>query len=311
MGKTGIESVINNLRKSMKENESGNQEVRDFNSISPSAKSLLLMKGFTNIPYAKRMAELVSLPANYVPDISAKDLTFCLRLVHFENRYWSIDELLSDLPIKNILELSSGFSCRGLEMVRKNDVYYIDTDLPDMIADKEKIIDLLKSEDPEMEGKLETLPLNALDEDCFRGIVDHFPPGEIVIINEGLLMYLNWEEKEKLCGIIHKILEERGGYWITADVYLKDTENRIGLKLDEKTKEFFEQQKINEKRFESFDEAKGLFETSGFEIVKEADVVKTKLSSIKFLLQKLPKEQLSGIQNKGKMQVTWCLKVKK
>ena len=51
---------------------------------------------------------------------------------------------------------------------------------------------------------MEILPLNALDEEKFNEVVSHFPPGEIVIVNEGLLMYLNNEEKQKLCSIIHK-----------------------------------------------------------------------------------------------------------
>lgn len=33
--------------------------VRDFNSISPSAKSLILMKGYTNIPFARQIAEII------------------------------------------------------------------------------------------------------------------------------------------------------------------------------------------------------------------------------------------------------------
>jgi hypothetical protein len=40
------------------------------------------------------------------------------------------------LPIKNILELSSGFSFRGLETTKQKGFYYIGTDLPDVIATK-------------------------------------------------------------------------------------------------------------------------------------------------------------------------------
>jgi hypothetical protein len=35
---------------------------RDFSSVSPSAKWLLLMKGHTNIPYARETAELLEYP---------------------------------------------------------------------------------------------------------------------------------------------------------------------------------------------------------------------------------------------------------
>jgi len=112
---------------------------RNFNTISPSAKSLLLMKGHTNIPFARQTAELIEYPEKYNLDFSNEDMTFWARVVHFENRYWSIDQLLTDLPIKNILELSSGFSFRGLETTKKKGFYYIDTDLPDVIATKKNL----------------------------------------------------------------------------------------------------------------------------------------------------------------------------
>src|SRR5664279_1468676 len=99
---------------------------RNFNSISPSARSLMLLKGHTNIPYARQTAELLVSPDKYVPDLKSRDLTLWARVLHFENRYRSIDQLIEDLPIKNILELSSGFSFRGLEITGKRKVHYVD-----------------------------------------------------------------------------------------------------------------------------------------------------------------------------------------
>jgi hypothetical protein len=93
---------------------------RDYTTISPSAKSLLLMKGYTTIPYAREAAGLILFPGAYIPDYKNKDLTFWARTLHFEQRYASIDQLLEGLPVKNILELSSGFSFRGLKAVQQN-----------------------------------------------------------------------------------------------------------------------------------------------------------------------------------------------
>jgi hypothetical protein len=91
---------------------------KDFISISPSAKALLLLKGLTDIPFARDTAELISFPKKYAPDFTNKDFAFWKRVVHFEQRYWSIDKALSFLPTNNFLELSSGFSFRGLDMSR-------------------------------------------------------------------------------------------------------------------------------------------------------------------------------------------------
>ncbi len=111
---------------------------RDFNTISPSARTLLLLKGLTNILFARATAEAMLSPEPYIPDYSSTDIRFWGRVAHFESRYWSIDQLLSGLPIKNILELSSGFSFRGLVHAKEEGVYYIDTDLPDLIDSKKK-----------------------------------------------------------------------------------------------------------------------------------------------------------------------------
>lgn len=113
---------------------------RNFNTISPSAESLLIMKGYTTIPYARQAAELLADKEKRVFDFKNKDLSFWARVVHFEKRYRSIDQLLTELQIKNVLELSSGFSFRGLEMIKQYDLYYIDTDVPEFISKKKTLL---------------------------------------------------------------------------------------------------------------------------------------------------------------------------
>jgi O-methyltransferase involved in polyketide biosynthesis len=282
---------------------------RNYNTISQSAEWLILMKGHTNIPFARQTAELIKYPEKYIPDFNNKDMTFWARLVHFENRYWSIDQLLADLPVKNILELSSGFSFRGLETSNRKGFYYIDTDLPDLIETKKEFITALKKDNFNSEGELEILPLNALDEDEFRKVVTRFPKGEIAIVNEGLLMYLDTNEKEKLCKIIYDRLKERGGYWITADIYLKNKMKKLELKVDDKTQEFFEQHNIEENRFESFEEAEIFFKRMGFVIDKEANIDRAQLSSIKYLPKNSTMDQLSKLKSAGKIQATWRLRI--
>jgi len=280
---------------------------RNYNTISPSAKSLLLMKGHTNIPFARQTAELIVHPDKFNPDFNNKNMSFWARVLYFENRYWTIDQLLADLTIKNILELSSGFSFRGLETIKKKGFYYIDTDLPDVIAIKKHIMTFLSKNSLNTEGKLEILPLNALDQRQFHEIVTHFPDGEIAIVNEGLLMYLDTIEKEKLCAIIHKILKERGGYWITADIYLKKQIDKLDLNIDSKTQRFFEQHQIENNKFDSFEDAKIFFKRMGFRIDKEADIKNSKLSSLKYFMKSTTIKQLIRIRRAGKMQATWLL----
>jgi O-methyltransferase involved in polyketide biosynthesis len=155
--------------------------------------------------------------------------------------------------------------------------------------------------------------LNALDDKQFHEIVNNYPDGEIVIVNEGLLMYLDTNEKEKLCGIIHKILKERGGYWITADIYLKNQQEKLNLKFDNKTKEFFEQHRIEDNKednkFECFEEAEVFFKEMGFAIDKEANIERSKLSSLKYFLKSATIKQLLKIRKASKIQATWRLRI--
>lgn len=280
---------------------------RDFSTISPSAKSIILMKGYTSIPFAKQAAELISYPNDFMPDYKNTDLLFWGRLLHFETRYLSINQLIEDIDVNNFLELSSGFSFRGLEVSKKRGVYYIDTDLPAVISKKKEMLNRLDT--GELFGQLELLPLNVLDEIQFRKISARLPLGKIAIINEGLLIYFNRAEKEKLCQIIHKILEERGGYWITSDIYIKAISQDHNLKVDKKLKDFSEQHNIEDNKFSSFEEAKIFFENNGFKIDKEEDIDVSKLSSFEYFLRSM-KGNISppkGIS--GKIQTTWRLKI--
>jgi O-methyltransferase involved in polyketide biosynthesis len=159
---------------------------------------------------------------------------------------------------------------------------------------------LIKNESS-YKGKLELLPLNVLDEDNFHEIVGHLPQGEVAIVNEGLLCYLENKEKEKLCSIIHDILLERGGYWITADIGLKNKESKLGLKFNDKIKEFNEQQKTEDKSFGSFEEAEEFFKDMGFVIDKEARVKYSEMSSFKYMVKSMTLRHLFKVKSAGRI----------
>jgi hypothetical protein len=284
-----------------------NNFIHDFNKISPSAKSLLFTKGFTNIPYAFQAAKILSYPKTFNRETTDEDLRFWIKVHHFEERYWSIDQLLDDIEIKNVLELSSGFSFRGLDYIKKEGIYYIDTDLPDVITIKHDLISRLKVDRGHSISTLEVLPLNALDEESFNRIISHFPKGEIAILNEGLLMYLDMEEKKKLCDIINKVLKKRGGYWITGDIYVKNLSknNSFGFDLNE---QFLKEHKIEEKKFDSFESAKTFFAANGLIIDKEATINHSNMISSKYLSNYAREIMTLKKQNPDKSRATWRLK---
>ena len=247
-------------------------------------------------------------PEKFSPEFDNKDFGFWLRVIHFENRYWSINQLLSELTVKNILELSSGFSFRGLEAIKQPGLYFIDTDLPEVITAKKKLIKSFGEAIIPGGSELEILPLNVFDEKNFNKVTDRFPGGEIVIINEGLLMYLDESEKLRLCSIIHKILKQRGGYWITGDIYIRRKNKNPDLQINHDLK-FFKEHHIEENKFESFEEQNNFSIIAGFIIEKEALSDRTKLSTLKYLLENSTAEQKNLIRESDKSRVTWRLAI--
>ncbi len=283
-----------------------------FDSISPSAKSLLLTKALTTIPFAKEAAELI-LSGNIKQFSRENKFTtkLILRLIHFETRYQSIDVALSELNINNILEFSSGYSFRGLKFCKNPEILFIDTDLPQLLEKKELLVrELAKKYCSYPTNNLILQALNVLDETTFIEITEQFPPGPIAIVNEGMLVYLNDKQKLRLCKIIHKILSNRKGYWITADIYIKKDEQSGSLTdiFNESGKEFLIQHNVEENKFKSFQAAEAFFRNNGFKIHKKIEVPPSLVSSRKYL-GKIHRSQLESLKNRKKTRETWILGV--
>jgi O-methyltransferase involved in polyketide biosynthesis len=284
---------------------------RNYNTISPSAAFLLQLKAYTDIPFAKEAAELMekeeSVMAKYIRDAGVRQ--FFRWLLHFENRYRSIQQLLSDNATSNILELSSGYSFRGLDMCREHSIHFIDTDLPGLIAFKQGMINNM-AKDIVVKGKLELLPLNALDENAFHEMTGHFADGPVSIINEGLLMYLDKEEKIQLCNIIRNVLQSCGGRWITADIYVREKDPAPDI-LDtaEYVQQFRQEHHIEENKFETYEEAEAFFTSCGFTVNRRLAWTTTELSCLRYLDEEKRKEVLDKIKNGMPRNQAWELVV--
>lgn len=274
------------------------EKVKNFNSISPSALSLLFLKSHTQIPFISEAVHLIGAPKE-TPEMNT---IFWARVLHFETRYWSIDQLLQQTGITNILEISSGYSFRGLDMATNQAVHYIDTDLEAVISHKQQLVNTLKKE---LKGHLQLSALNALDEARFEELVRSFPAGPVAIVNEGLLMYLNTSEKQQLCAIIHKILKQRGGCWITADIYIPSPIDSKSF-LTTQQQAFFAAHNIEENKFASFEAAAALFHEAGFDIAQTATVPPEKLTA----LEHFPAEVMEGRPRPAAFRTTWMLTVK-
>ena len=229
--------------------------------------------------------------------------------MHFETRYISINEALSLLSLNNILEFSSGFSFRGLSECQNPEIFYIDTDLPQILDTKRKLVEeLAKKYCTYSINNLRLQELDVLDKAAFTGITNKFPTGPIAIVNEGLLMYLDQEQKQKLCSNLYDILQQRGGYWITADVYVKsNAQSTLSFDIFNKGgRNFLNLHDVEEHKFESFEAAKDFFQSCGFEVYRKIEVPPEKISSRKWL-RNVPREILEKLKSRVKTRETWIL----
>jgi O-methyltransferase involved in polyketide biosynthesis len=238
---------------------------RDFSTISPSARSLLMVKAQTSLPFARQAAELLW-GASAVEEAERETVATPWavgRRFHFEQRARSIDAAIESLGSTRILELAAGLSFRGLDIAaRRADVIYLDTDLPQMAATK---ADLVRRMHPEpLKGTLLVNPLNALDSEAFRASVDLLPSASVAVVQEGLLMYLDEAEKAALATNVRAALLARGGAWITADVYVRSA---LQPQRDERTAKFLQEHRVEEKKFADFAAATAFFKSQGFSLV--------------------------------------------
>jgi O-methyltransferase involved in polyketide biosynthesis len=235
---------------------------RDFSTISTSARWLLRLKAHTTLPFARAAAELV-FGADAIADAdSGADAD--VRRHHFELRARSLDELLDEIAAERVLELAAGFSFRGLDRAVRARVAYLDTDLADIAELKAELVAQLSP--PVLAGTVRVQALDALDRAAFDAAVATLPPGPIAIVHEGLLMYLDAGEKAQLAANIHACLRERGGVWITADVYVR---GGAAPNREAAVTQFLVDHDVEQRKFADYAAADQFFTGLGFRIERK------------------------------------------
>ncbi len=191
--------------------------------VSPTAKMVAYMRAQSDIPYSAEIARLTD-SENATNELLGIDGLEWWMGAMLELRYKSLQALIEkegiEKGIRNIFEMASGILPRGILMTEREDINYIETDLPDMAEEKRLLLKELKIDTAGRHLAVEDL--NVLEGDKMRELCAHFPAGPICFANEGLLMYLTVPEKEIVAKTIHAILKERGGLWITPDLSNSD-----------------------------------------------------------------------------------------
>ncbi len=248
------------------EPKSEKKEFDRFDKIGPTALVVAYRRSLSDIPLAKDIYNILADQGQSVDD----DLLRPDLAPEIEARYKIVDRYLDRTGMKQVLEIASGLSPRGLNKTADPETHYVELDVPKMASVKLDLIDnLVGSGAVELRTNLKVLEGNALDlanlETAVSGF-DHNRP--IAVINEGLMRYLTMPERAQLARNIHTLLSKYGGVWITPDISLMrilENENKKDAKHLEKISNLTGAN-IVANRFEDVGHAKEFFEHLGFNV---------------------------------------------
>lgn len=197
--------------------------------ISPTAWLVAERKAYTDIPYAKELADAITAyQADGVTDEYAALVRPDIAPRH-EARYKIIDKLLKESGMRQVIEIAAGFSGRGMAMTDAPDVCYVEIDLPDVAAIKREVVRKV------LHGERPSLHIAAGDamvrESIMAAAEEAAVTGPVVVITEGLLRYFSFPEKAVIAANIHAVLQRYGGIWITPDISLRDKDPHAGTAM--------------------------------------------------------------------------------
>lgn len=284
----------------------------DHSKISVTAKLVAYFRQFSDIPFSKEVARYIGADQafqNLIRDdgLSSADLMEYAPLL--EARYKSIVRLILKSGIRQVLELASGFSLRGLAMTRNADITYIESDLDELTSEKIELVAEIRARYRfENYGNHHIAAANALDTDQLRAAVRPLRRDQrLVIVNEGLIQYFSVAEREALAKNVRDLLREcGGGVWITPDFTMKSDARNVSEERKRLRQVIIgvTERSFYDAAFDTYEQMNAFFRDFGFEasLHNQLDGIPL-LSSVKAL--GLPSQILEHAKTELKV---WVLK---
>jgi O-methyltransferase involved in polyketide biosynthesis len=174
-------------------------------------------RSFSDIPYAMETSKALR-GEEAARQMFGDDLDLVTRLFApvLEARYKCFDRFTR--LYNNVLELAVGTSVeRGMRISGDPDKIYVGTDLPELIAELRAFLDDIDGKKGKENFYLEGA--NVLSYEQLRVACAHFHSRRgVLVINEGLLIFLTMDEQAICAENVRKLLECYGGKWITTDI---------------------------------------------------------------------------------------------
>jgi O-methyltransferase involved in polyketide biosynthesis len=220
----------------------------DYSKISVTAKLVAFFRKFSDIPFAVDVAEYIHADETLMTiarqleegtDQPPSDGTLPdegkVYAPILEARYKSIVQLILKSGYKQVLELASGFSLRGLAMTRERDFVYVESDLQGINDEKQKLIADMQTKHAIADyGNHHIATANALAFDELERAIEPLRKDQpLILTNEGLIPYLTAAERETLAGNVHKLLHKfaGGGIWITPDFMTRQAAENVSERV--------------------------------------------------------------------------------
>ncbi len=245
-----------------------------FEKVSLTAQLAAYMRQFSDIPFARDVAELLHSREVFEAllqghGISPEDLLWYAPI--FEVRYKSVTAAIQRSGCRQVLELASGLALRGLVMTQNADVNYIESDLTSISAEKAQLIAILRARYGIADHHNLSFPVvNAIEMSQLREAVKTLRrDAPLAVANEGLFPYLSHAELQDLAHNIHDLLLEFNGCWITPDFSIRGEVTRVS----EQQRKFRRivsaatDRSMYSNAFDSLDQLEAFLSTVGFKAV--------------------------------------------
>ncbi len=204
----------------------------DYEKISLTAQLAAYMRQFSDIPFASDVAELLHSRDVFEAllrgqQMTPEDLLWYAPI--FEVRYKAVTQAMRRTGSRQVLELASGLTLRGLAFTQDSSYTYVESDLTGITAEKAAVIASLRQRYGLVDyGNLHFPAVNALDRSQLQVAVKRLHRDRpLVVVSEGLFPYLSADEMRTVVSNIRDLLAEFKGTWITTDLSIKEEVNQV------------------------------------------------------------------------------------
>jgi len=210
----------------------------DYDLVSYTAIKILQKRAWhTSIAYTRQMADAlgvewrISKPRAWARNALWGEFGAGLFL---QFRHEAISQALDNFPGSAVLEIAAGYSTRGLVESSSREAY-IESDLPQLIRCKPRLIETIRGSGPATNHYFCGLnACSAADMHRVGELVDRLKLKKpLVVVHEGLMMYLSDAEQRSVRDNIRTFLSEHSphGAWITTDFSERDVDETLWQRM--------------------------------------------------------------------------------